>query len=124
MSYRDGRYRGTTNLLRKYLGDFLIASYLDVVLESGYDDSYVKEVEVIFSPVKFTIEMPTLFYSFIWFNWDLSLLLFSQEILFCSWNEFLVPAILYIGFHMKMLDFAGHLPNLVVSLIHIILFSP
>ena len=36
----------TANLLRKYLGDFLIASYLDVVQESGYDDAYVKEIEV------------------------------------------------------------------------------
>ncbi|KAA8528155.1 hypothetical protein F0562_035594 [Nyssa sinensis] len=44
-STKDGRYRGTTNLLRKYLGDYLIASYLDVVQESGYDDGYVKEIE-------------------------------------------------------------------------------
>ncbi|KAB5568555.1 hypothetical protein DKX38_002348 [Salix brachista] len=42
----NGRYRTTTNLLRKYLGDFLIASYLDVTLESGYDDEYIKEIEV------------------------------------------------------------------------------
>uniref|UniRef100_A0A6N2MLG6 Protein translocase subunit SecA n=1 Tax=Salix viminalis TaxID=40686 RepID=A0A6N2MLG6_SALVM len=41
----NGRYRITTNLLRKYLGDFLIASYLDVTLESGYDDEYIKEIE-------------------------------------------------------------------------------
>ncbi|KAJ6391719.1 hypothetical protein OIU77_025644 [Salix suchowensis] len=41
----NGRYRTTTNLLRKYLGDFLIASYLDVTLESGYDDEYIKEIE-------------------------------------------------------------------------------
>lgn len=34
------------NLLRKYLGDLLIASYLNVVQESGYDDLYVKEIEV------------------------------------------------------------------------------
>ncbi|XP_057469284.1 protein translocase subunit SECA2, chloroplastic isoform X2 [Actinidia eriantha] len=45
-SAKDGKYRGTANLLRKYLGDFLIASYLDVVQESGYDDAYVKEIEV------------------------------------------------------------------------------
>lgn len=44
-SARDGRYRATANLLRKYLGDFLIASYLDAVQESGYDDAYVKEIE-------------------------------------------------------------------------------
>ncbi|KAK3034124.1 hypothetical protein RJ639_034476, partial [Escallonia herrerae] len=44
-STKDGRYRATTNLLRKYLGDFLIASYLDIVDESGYDDAYVKEIE-------------------------------------------------------------------------------
>lgn len=43
---RDGRYRVTINLLRKYLGDFLIASYLDVIQESGYDDAYIKEIEV------------------------------------------------------------------------------
>ncbi|PQM36230.1 protein translocase subunit SECA2 chloroplastic isoform X1 [Prunus yedoensis var. nudiflora] len=40
-----GRYHATTSLLRKYLGDFLIVSYLDVIEESGYDDAYVKEVE-------------------------------------------------------------------------------
>ena len=34
------------NLLRKYLGDFMIASYLNVIQESGYDDLYVKEIEV------------------------------------------------------------------------------
>ncbi|GKU98466.1 hypothetical protein SLEP1_g11471 [Rubroshorea leprosula] len=44
-SAKSGRYRPTTNLLRKYLGDFLIASYLHVVQESGYDDAYVKEIE-------------------------------------------------------------------------------
>ncbi|XP_024020713.1 protein translocase subunit SECA2, chloroplastic [Morus notabilis] len=44
-STTNGAYRATGNLLRKYLGDFLIASYLDVVQESGYDDSYVAEVE-------------------------------------------------------------------------------
>ncbi|XAR62841.1 hypothetical protein NMG60_11017737 [Bertholletia excelsa] len=42
---KDGRYRATTNLLRKYLGDILIASYLNVVQESGYDDAYMKEIE-------------------------------------------------------------------------------
>ncbi|KAM5564334.1 protein translocase subunit SECA2, chloroplastic [Rosa sericea] len=42
---KNGRYHATTNLLRKYLGDYLIASYLDVVQDSGYDDTYVKEVE-------------------------------------------------------------------------------
>ncbi|XP_012571928.1 protein translocase subunit SECA2, chloroplastic isoform X2 [Cicer arietinum] len=40
-----GKYRTTSNLLRKYLGDFLIASYLEVVEESGYDDRHVKEIE-------------------------------------------------------------------------------
>lgn len=44
-STRDGTYRVTVNLLRKYLGDFLIASYLDVLQESGYDDAYIKEIE-------------------------------------------------------------------------------
>ncbi|BFG20151.1 hypothetical protein CerSpe_064250 [Prunus speciosa] len=42
---KNGRYHATTNLLRKYLGGFLIVSYLDVIEESGYDDAYVKEVE-------------------------------------------------------------------------------
>ncbi|XP_065044350.1 protein translocase subunit SECA2, chloroplastic-like [Musa acuminata AAA Group] len=42
---KKGRYQGTTNLLRKYLGDFLIASYLEVVQDSGYDDSYIQEIE-------------------------------------------------------------------------------
>ncbi|KAL1309846.1 hypothetical protein AAHE18_17G207500 [Arachis hypogaea] len=41
----NGKYRTTSNLLRKYLGDFLIASYLNVVEESGYEDKYVKEIE-------------------------------------------------------------------------------
>ena len=44
-----GRYGGTVNLLRKYLGDFLIASYLDVVQESGYDVTYIQDIEVISS---------------------------------------------------------------------------
>lgn len=42
---KDGRYQVTVNLLRKYLGDFLIASYLDVIRESGYDDLYINEIE-------------------------------------------------------------------------------
>ncbi|KAK7311517.1 hypothetical protein RJT34_09718 [Clitoria ternatea] len=41
----NGKYRTTSNLLRKYLGDFLIASYLNVVEESGYDGRHVKEIE-------------------------------------------------------------------------------
>ncbi|CAN1240020.1 Protein translocase subunit SECA2, chloroplastic [Linum grandiflorum] len=45
-STKNGRYRMTTNLLRKYLGDFLIASYCGVIEESGYDDTYIKEIEV------------------------------------------------------------------------------
>ncbi|CAN1801526.1 Protein translocase subunit SECA2, chloroplastic [Linum perenne] len=45
-SAKNGRYRTTTNLLRKYLGDFLIASYCSVIEESGYDDAYIKEIEV------------------------------------------------------------------------------
>ena len=44
---RDGKYRATANLLRKYLGDFMIASYLKVIQESGYDAMYIKEIEVI-----------------------------------------------------------------------------
>lgn len=43
---RDGEFRSTVNLLCKYLGDFLIASYLDYIQESGYDCAYVKEIEV------------------------------------------------------------------------------
>lgn len=43
---RSGRYRTSINLLRKFLGDYLIASYLSVVQESGFDDGYVKEIEV------------------------------------------------------------------------------
>uniref|UniRef100_A0A1D1XZL0 Protein translocase subunit SECA2, chloroplastic n=1 Tax=Anthurium amnicola TaxID=1678845 RepID=A0A1D1XZL0_9ARAE len=42
---RRGHYRGTANLLRKYLGDFLIATYLEDVQNSGYDDAYVQEIE-------------------------------------------------------------------------------
>ncbi|KAL3736743.1 hypothetical protein ACJRO7_025649 [Eucalyptus globulus] len=42
---KNGRYRSAICLLRKYLGDLLIASYLDAVQESGYDYAYVKEIE-------------------------------------------------------------------------------
>ncbi|KAI4337855.1 hypothetical protein L6164_016224 [Bauhinia variegata] len=42
---KNGKYQTTINLLRKYLGDFLIASYLNVVEESGYDERHVKEIE-------------------------------------------------------------------------------
>ncbi|XP_010537370.1 PREDICTED: protein translocase subunit SECA2, chloroplastic [Tarenaya hassleriana] len=41
----SGRHRNAVNLLRKFLGDYLIASYLNVVQESGYDDGYIKEIE-------------------------------------------------------------------------------
>ncbi|KAI3785340.1 hypothetical protein L1987_44456 [Smallanthus sonchifolius] len=44
-SLKDGRYRITVNLLRKYLGDLLITSYMNVVQESGYTEEYVKEIE-------------------------------------------------------------------------------
>uniref|UniRef100_A0A7C9EPK1 Protein translocase subunit SecA n=2 Tax=Opuntia streptacantha TaxID=393608 RepID=A0A7C9EPK1_OPUST len=44
-SITDGRYRLIINFLRKYLGDFLIASYLHAIEESGFDDTYVKEIE-------------------------------------------------------------------------------
>lgn len=44
-SITDGRYRVIINYLRHYLGDFLIASYLHTIEESGYDDTYVKEIE-------------------------------------------------------------------------------
>ncbi|XP_073013685.1 protein translocase subunit SECA2, chloroplastic isoform X2 [Typha latifolia] len=43
---KKGRYIGTVNLLRKYFGDFLISSYLQIVQDSGYDDAYVQEIEV------------------------------------------------------------------------------
>ncbi|KAI7739036.1 hypothetical protein M8C21_021905, partial [Ambrosia artemisiifolia] len=44
-SLKDGRYRITVNLLRKYLGDILITSYMNTVQESGYTEEYVKEIE-------------------------------------------------------------------------------
>ncbi|XP_057773204.1 protein translocase subunit SECA2, chloroplastic [Salvia miltiorrhiza] len=44
-SIKDGKFRSSVNLLCKYLGDFLIASYLDVIQESGYTSGYVKEIE-------------------------------------------------------------------------------
>jgi hypothetical protein len=47
--YRKGRYTNTANLLRKYFGDFLIATYLNAVQESRYDDGYISEIEVRFS---------------------------------------------------------------------------
>ncbi|KAG6477563.1 hypothetical protein ZIOFF_066830 [Zingiber officinale] len=48
---KKGRYQVTINLLRKYLGEFLIASYLEVVQDSGYDDSYIQEIEVTYMPL-------------------------------------------------------------------------
>jgi len=47
--YRKGRYTNTANLLRKYFGDFLIATYLNAVQESRYDDGYISGIEVRFS---------------------------------------------------------------------------
>ncbi|KAL4587260.1 hypothetical protein LXL04_000128 [Taraxacum kok-saghyz] len=44
-SLKDGRYRVTANLLRKYLGDLLITSYMNIIQESGYTEEYVKEIE-------------------------------------------------------------------------------
>ncbi|KAI3841869.1 hypothetical protein MKW92_038066 [Papaver armeniacum] len=42
-SSKSGPYQVTCNLLRKYLGDVLIGSYLDAVQESGYSgDVYIK----------------------------------------------------------------------------------
>lgn len=46
MNCRKGKFQGTANILRKYLGDFLISSYLEVVHDSGYDDAYIQEIEV------------------------------------------------------------------------------
>lgn len=46
MNFRKGKYQGTANILRKYLGDLLISSYLEVVHDSGYDDPYIQEIEV------------------------------------------------------------------------------
>ncbi|PKA56238.1 Protein translocase subunit SECA2, chloroplastic [Apostasia shenzhenica] len=44
-STKNGRYQLAANLLRKYLGDFLIASYIDILQESGYEDTYIQEIE-------------------------------------------------------------------------------
>lgn len=44
-SSKSGPYQVTCNLVRKYLGDVLIGSYLDAVQESGYNDVYIKEIE-------------------------------------------------------------------------------
>ncbi|XP_047957613.1 protein translocase subunit SECA2, chloroplastic [Salvia hispanica] len=44
-SVKDGKFRSSINLLCKYLGDFLIASYLDIIQDSGYNSGYVKEIE-------------------------------------------------------------------------------
>ncbi|KAH9320805.1 hypothetical protein KI387_015444, partial [Taxus chinensis] len=33
------------NLLRKYLGDLLIASYVEAVRDSDCDEAYVQEIE-------------------------------------------------------------------------------
>lgn len=42
---KKGRYTNTVNLLRKYFGDFLIATYLNAVQESRYDDAYISGIE-------------------------------------------------------------------------------
>uniref|UniRef100_A0A0A9DSV3 SecA Wing/Scaffold domain-containing protein n=1 Tax=Arundo donax TaxID=35708 RepID=A0A0A9DSV3_ARUDO len=42
---KKGRYTNTVNLLRKYLGDFLIATYLNLVQDSCYDDTYIGGIE-------------------------------------------------------------------------------
>ncbi|GKB88227.1 protein translocase subunit SecA2, chloroplastic isoform X1 [Tanacetum coccineum] len=39
-SLKDGKYRVTANLLRKYLGDLLITSYMNIIEESGYAEEY------------------------------------------------------------------------------------
>ncbi|KAH7680776.1 Protein translocase subunit SecA protein [Dioscorea alata] len=44
-SMKNGGFRRIANFLRKYLGDVLIASYLQIVEESGYDDTYFLEIE-------------------------------------------------------------------------------
>ena len=46
---RKGRYTNTVNLLRKYFGDFLIATYLEVLQDSRYHDAYIRGIEVCFS---------------------------------------------------------------------------
>jgi preprotein translocase subunit SecA len=46
---RKGKYTNTVNLARKYFGDFLIATYLNAVQESRYDDTYISGIEVCFS---------------------------------------------------------------------------
>ena len=52
---RKGRYTNTVNLLRKYFGDFLIATYLNAVQESRYDDAYISGIEV-YSHVIFFVQ--------------------------------------------------------------------
>ncbi|XP_006663270.3 protein translocase subunit SECA2, chloroplastic [Oryza brachyantha] len=44
-SSKKGRYTYIVNVLRKYFGDFLIATYLDAVQESRYDDAYIRGIE-------------------------------------------------------------------------------
>jgi len=44
-TFKKGKYQGTANILRKYLGDLLISSYLEVIHDSGYDDPYIQEIE-------------------------------------------------------------------------------
>ncbi|VAH93936.1 unnamed protein product [Triticum turgidum subsp. durum] len=40
---KKGRYTNIINLLRKYFGDFLIATYLEVLQESRYHDAYIRQ---------------------------------------------------------------------------------
>ncbi|KAL5714459.1 Protein translocase subunit SA2 [Ranunculus cassubicifolius] len=44
-STQKGKYQGRSILLRKYLGDILIASYVQAIQQSGFDDAYIKEIE-------------------------------------------------------------------------------
>ncbi|KAK3118055.1 hypothetical protein QOZ80_9BG0693570 [Eleusine coracana subsp. coracana] len=50
---KKGKYTNTVNLARKYFGDFLIATYLNAVQESRYDDTYIRgiEREVLLKPL-------------------------------------------------------------------------
>uniref|UniRef100_A0A453HJF9 chloroplast protein-transporting ATPase n=1 Tax=Aegilops tauschii subsp. strangulata TaxID=200361 RepID=A0A453HJF9_AEGTS len=42
---KKGRYTNIVNLLRKYFGDFLIATYLEVLQESRHHDAYIRGIE-------------------------------------------------------------------------------
>lgn len=88
--YRDGRYRVTANILRKYLGDLLITSYMNIIQESGYAEEYVKEIEVtIINAIIISCTVISFYYfHYIIHSWIQRAVLVKS--LDCFWRDHLV----------------------------------